>query len=269
MTEPSYVGAADRYFQHFDRLPDQGGPRVQAGLLYDTRITNREPATSHAWLDGITRRRMLELGHVDNPMYLRLLAGELDEDQWDRFLSEYYWGSGYGFQRVVLKEALSAGFGERWKDYIQSIIREECKPSPHYRMFTDFIAACGFTVRPQGTASRDFIAAQVVGYRKEACFSWGYAMGIEFEADFQISLLAVALRERFAAALASTPFFDIHMDREGEQLHAELTLNGIAKVCRSPEDERQVDAGFSQAILDTGAFMEAILRTLCTDMGLE
>lgn len=99
---------ASRNIKSFAQLPE---------WIYNQRISARHDPSSLKWLNDLLKLRMKSLSHIDNPMYLALLENKLNAEQLAHFMCKYYWGSGYGFQRLVLPEVQNKNGNAVWKDY--------------------------------------------------------------------------------------------------------------------------------------------------------
>ncbi|AXE36236.1 hypothetical protein [Chromobacterium phragmitis] len=231
----------------------------RATWLYKTRVGNRKDASTLGWLNELLRTGMARLGHIANDMYCDLLDGRMSHEGWSLFLREYYWGSGYGFQRVVLPAAAKGSSNDIWRTYIKSIIYEENMPSSHCDMFKTFMQSIGVEVGDLPGSAAAFNQKMLSGYSGSLGHSMGYALGIETEADFQIALLFVSLRAEYEEQVEHTEFFRIHMSESGEELHAQETCASIEQLLdQGLCTEAEIKQGFRQAIVDTRDYMLAI-----------
>ena len=253
--------ALESLLEYYEGIKHQDVNRV-AEKLYQLRVMTRDAPSSLPWLNSLLRNRIHDLGHHINPMYMDLLARRLDRSQLERFISEYYWGSGYGFQREVINLVYKSTTNQPIREYLKVILREEQKPRPHYIIFQEFIAAIGMQILPRKSVSVTFVRNQHDGYSGNMCHAFGYALGIEVEADFQIALLTCALSGVYPDVIVSNEFFEIHVDTSGEEAHAKETCIAIEKMVHSERDIEAVTSGFDTAILDTNAFMRGIRATL-------
>lgn len=262
---PSDGGYADYVAQTAGMSPDE-----RAMWFYETRVAKRKDASGLAWLNDLLRMGMLDLNHVDNEMYCDLLAGHMTHVEWGQFLCEYYWGSGYGFQRVVLPAAAKGSSNDTWHAYIKSIIYEENTPSSHCEMFKCFIASLGFDIGEMPESASTFNQRMLAGYGGRLGYALGYALAVETEADFQISLLFAALRARYEDQVEATEFFRIHMNEYGEELHAQETCAAIEELFdQGLCTESEIRMGFQQAIIDTRDYMCTIRANIRVDNGAE
>lgn len=256
MSDQSAASRPCEVFVHSVPHKDGLAVRDTADWIYRQRIEGRSDPSSRTWLNELLRRGMRGLDHIDNPMYLDVLTNRLSYEEMERFLSAYYWGSGYGFQQVVLPVVLEMEGNPLWSSYIEGIVHEENTPRSHCGIFRAFVESVGCDVGTMPESARTFIDAMLAGYRQNLGFAIGYALGIETEADFQISLIAVPFLARFSEQMAETEFFDLHMSADGEEEHARATCRTIetlldAGMCQPTEIER----GFTQAIVDTRDYM--------------
>jgi hypothetical protein len=233
-----------------------------AEKLYHLRVSSRKSPSSQAWLNHLYKYRIFELRHHVNPMYIDLLESKLDFRAMEIFLSEYYWGSGYGFQREVINNAYKVTIIPAFKEYLKLILREEQNPRQHYIIFQEYIASLGMKILDRQDASVVFSHKQLRGYNEDICSAFGYALGIEVEADYQISLLSCALSNGYRDSLYDNEFFELHLDFSGEEAHAIETCRAIEQSMKSEADAEKVRSGFDQAITDTGLFLSAIRAML-------
>ncbi|WP_081986656.1 hypothetical protein [Chitinibacter sp. ZOR0017] len=233
--------------------------REKAKLLYEIRIGERKDASSIEWLNDLMRNGALELGHIDNEMYCDLLEGKLSSKDLKTFLDAYYWGSGYGFQRVVLPLAAKRKVNDVWKSYIKDIIYEENTPSSHCGIFKEFIENIGVELSAMPRSAERFIESMNKGYQNNLDYALGYALGIETEADFQIALIYISLARVYEPEVNKTSFFEIHLDEYGEEMHAQETCQCIEAILVECDGKREcVEEGFRQAIIDTMNYMHDI-----------
>lgn len=235
----------------------------RATWFYKTRVGNRKDASSLGWLNDLLRTGMMGLDHVTNDMYCDLLDGRMSHKEWGLFLREYYWGSGYGFQRVVLPAAAKGWSNDVWRTYIKSIIYEENMPSSHCDMFKAFMQSIDVEVSDIPESAAAFNQKMLAGYGATPGYSLGYALAVETEADFQIALLFAALRAEYEEQVEHTEFFRIHMSEYGEELHAQETCAAIEQLLEQGMcAETEVKQGFRQAIVDTRDYMRAIRASI-------
>lgn len=253
--------ALDTLLEYYDEIKHEDVHQV-AEKLYHLRISSRDAPSSLPWLNQLLRAHIHEQGHHINPMYMDLLANRLDRDTLENFISEYYWGSGYGFQREVINVAYKSTTSKPFKDYLKLILREEQKPRPHYLIFQEVIAALGMTLKPRQAMSLKFVRNQYAGYANDVFYALGYALGIEVEADYQIALLTCALSQSYFSAVSNHEYFEIHVDTTGEEAHARDTCISIESLIASEHDVKSVISGFDMAIRDTGTFMHDIREML-------
>lgn len=233
-----------------------GNARSAANQLYRERIVSRDDPSSLPWLSQLLKHGMLELDHIDNPMYLTLLEGNMSSSAFESFLRPYYWGSSQGFNKKVLPAALKAHSNENWRGYIKSIIREENTPSCHSTMFSNFVQSLGYDVGDRPDTAQRFVDKLIAGYSATLGFALGYALGVETEADFQIAVIHSALLKQFPNVIARDEFFTIHMDESGEEAHAKATCESIeALIADGTIEASQVRDGFNAAVLDTRDFV--------------
>jgi len=239
-----------------------GSPGEHLEWIYERRIDDRADPSSVAWLNDLIKNGAREHDHIRNGMHLALLGQELSEEQMARFLDAYYLGSNYGFNRMVLPETLHRSRNELYRRYIKAIIKEEMTPSSHWGIFQRFMDDLGFPVSDEMPASAEaFVAKNRAGYQADLGHAVGYALAVEVESDFQLSMLAVALMARYPEQMRRTEFFDIHLDPTGEEQHARQTCETIEKMIDAGEYQRgDIEVGFHQAIIDTRDFMEEMLR---------
>lgn len=230
--------------------------RSAANQLYRERIASRDDPSTLPWLNRLLKHGILELDHIENPMYLTLLDGKMSSRALGSFLCTYYWGSSQGFNKKVLPAALKAHTNESWRAYIKSIIREENTPSCHSTMLSNFIQSLGFDVGERPLTAQRFVDKLITGYSETLGFALGYALGVETEADFQIAVIHRALIEQFSNIIICDEFFTIHMDESGEEAHAKATCESIEKlIVEGTIDANQVKDGFNSAIADTREFV--------------
>ncbi|TPG90018.1 hypothetical protein EAH72_30815 [Pseudomonas caspiana] len=233
-----------------------GTARSAANQLYRERITSRDDPSTLPWLNWLLKHGMLDLEHIENPMYLTLLDGKMSSSAFESFLPPYYWGSSQGFNKKVLPAALKAHSNENWRGYIKSIIREENTPSCHSTMFSNFVQSLGYDVGERPDIAQRFVDKLIAGYSATLGFALGYALGVETEADFQIAVIHNALIKQFPNVIARDEFFTIHMDESGEEAHAKATCESIEQlIADGTIDESQVKDGFNAAIADTLDFV--------------
>jgi hypothetical protein len=233
-----------------------GAAGSAANQLYQERIGSRDDPSSLPWLNQLLKYGMLELAHIENPMYLTLLDGKMSSGAFEAFLQPYYWGSSQGFNKKVLPAALKAHNNDNWRAYIKSIIREENTPSCHSTMFSNFVRSMGYDVGERPDTALRFVDKLIVGYSATLGFALGYALGVETEADFQIAVIHSALLRHFPNVVARDEFFTIHMDESGEEAHAKATCELIETlIADGTIDASQVRDGFNAAILDTREFV--------------
>lgn len=234
-------------------------PSESAASIYGKRIGNRRNASNLIWLDDLMREGALDLGHIDNDMYRAILEDRLSVAQMNGFLRSYYWGSGYGFQRIVLPAAAKRKDSPTWTKYIKSIIREENCPTAHCEIFKSFMSDLDVEVGEMTAISQVFIGKMREGYGRDLAGAMGYAMGIETEADFQIALLHAGLSLSHPLEVGRSAFFPIHLAEDGEEMHARETCMAIENILAEGHGcQGQVEAGFRQAIVDTRDYMCAI-----------
>ncbi|HVT63351.1 MAG TPA: hypothetical protein VHD33_07705 [Legionellaceae bacterium] len=233
-----------------------------AEKLYHLRISSREAPSSLPWLNHLLRAHIHEKKHHTHPMYMDLLANRLDRNMLENFISEYYWGSGYGFQREVINLVYKSTPHRAFKDYLKIILKEEQKPRPHYMIFQEVIAALKMSLKERKDISLKFVNNQYNGYSSNIYYSLGYALGIEVEADYQIALLTCALSNTYYDEVSNHEYFDIHVDTTGEEAHAKETCLWIEKLITSEDDTQNVISGFDMAIQDTSTFMHDIRAIL-------
>lgn len=233
-----------------------GAARSTANQLYQERIGLRADPSSLPWLNQLLKYGILELAHIENPMYLTLLDGKISSAAFEAFLQPYYWGSSQGFNKKVLPAALKAHANENWRAYIKSIIREENTPSCHSTMFGNFVQSLGYNVGECPETAQRFVNKLIIGYSATLGFAIGYALGVETEADFQIAVIHCALVRRFPHVVYQDMFFTIHMDESGEEAHAKATCELIETlIADGTIDASQVRGGFNAAVLDTREFV--------------
>ncbi|OGT15252.1 MAG: hypothetical protein A3I12_03700 [Gammaproteobacteria bacterium RIFCSPLOWO2_02_FULL_38_11] len=253
--------AVDSLLEYYNQIK-HGNVNQVAEKLYNLRITSREAPSSLPWLNNLLRDRLHKHDHHINPMYIDLLANRLDKQRLEAFISEYYWGSGYGFQREVINLVYKTTDDESFKEYLKLILIEEQKPRPHYMIFQEVITALGFQLKQRKPISLKFVQNQHEGYSSNVYHAFGYALGIEVEADYQISLLACALSNLYPDEISTHEYFEIHIDTSGEEMHAKETCLSIEKLIQSEQDIQTVIFGFDTAIRDTGTFLHEIRETL-------
>ena len=231
--------------------------------LYRTRIDQRKDPSSLEWLNRLIKGGARGLGHIDNPMHVAIADGSLSDAEFEQFLAAYYWGSNYGFNKTVLPGTLRNATNGWYREYIKNIIREEHTPSSHWRIFELYMRNLGFDVGEVPASANAFIRKNTAGYQAELGHAIGYALAVEVESDFQLSLIALALMKRFPQATAETEFFDIHLDSTGEEEHARMTCGAVEQLLEAEQIGREdVEAGFVQAIVDTREFMRAMHEEL-------
>jgi acyl carrier protein len=235
-------------------------PKKASQWIYQRRVSKREKPSQLGWLNQLVQTGMEGMGHIDNDLYVDLLSDKYSTDEMGRFLRSYYWGSGFGFQRVVLKAAIKFHDHPIWKKYIMDIITEENTPSSHCDIFKKFVVDQGYDVGTITASAEAFNKKMTAGYTSRLDHAFGYALGIETEADYQISLLAIAYTGKFSGALSLTDFFEIHMSESGEEEHAKETCLAIESLLITEKDflPENVIAGFKQAIADTTDYALAI-----------
>lgn len=235
----------------------------RATWFYETRVAHRKDASALAWLNDLLRKGMSGLDHIHNEMYCDLLTGHLTHEELGQFLGEYYWGSGYGFQRVVLPAAAKGSSNDTWRAYLKSIIYEENTPSSHCEMFKSFIESLDFEVGKMPESAAAFNQKMLAGYGAPLGYALGYALAVETEADFQIALLFAALRDKYEEQVETTEFFRVHMSEYGEELHAQETCAAIEELLdQGLCAESEIRLGFQQAITDTRDYMRAIRASI-------
>lgn len=236
-----------------------------AQQIYGERITSRADPSRLPWLNQLLKCGMLEHGHVENAMYTALLSGSMSSSELEAFLRPYYWGSSQGFNKTVLPAALKAHCDENWRSYIKSIIREENTPSCHSTMFLNFVESLGFDVGDEPEASQRFVERLIAGYSAKLGFALGYALGVETEADFQISVIYSAFMQHFPQITRRDEFFATHMSEYGEEAHAKATCESIeALIADGAIARADVTDGFNAAIVDTRDFVCEIHVELST-----
>lgn len=254
--------ASDVYKSFIAATQGMSAPR-RAAWLYDQRIGKRKDASSTFWLNELLRTGALDLDYVDNAMYCDLLDSTLTHKEIGQFLREYYWGSGYGFQRIVLPAAVKGFENDVWRTYIKSIIYEENTPSSHCEMFKAFIESLDFEVGDLPEHAAAFNDKMLAGYSVSLGHSLGYALGIETDADYQIALVYLSLRARYQEQVDLTEFFQVHISEYGEELHAQQTCHSIEEFLNQRLCTREeIEQGFRQAIVDTRDYMGAIRASI-------
>ncbi|SEQ54363.1 acyl carrier protein [Pseudomonas sp. NFACC02] len=234
-----------------------------AEWFYQTRISGRKDASTLDWLNHLLKTGMIGLGHISNEMYRDLLDGHLSHQGFGHFLSEYYWGSGYGFQRIVLPATVKNATNEIWRAYIKSIIHEENTPESHCGLFKVFIESLGFEVGEMPQSAEDFNKKMLAGYGASLGHSLGYALAIETEADFQIALVFAALKTYYKDKVENTDYFRIHISEYGEELHAQETCMAIEQLlAQNLCTKTEIEQGFKRAIVDTRDYMSAIHKNI-------
>jgi len=228
--------------------------------LYDERIGFREKISDSDWLNELMLNRIRELGHHKTMAYEFINEDLFTAEQMACFLSEYYWGSGYGFQREVLKEAYKSANSNSFKEYLADIIREEQKPKQHYQIFKEFMSEINIAVVDRRDDSKYFVDQQIKGYTSDTCYAFGYALGIEMDADYQISLICLYAIKYWEDSVYKNDFFEVHVDPTGELMHAKHTCSAILKIVESETDAERVKEGFDQAIRNTGDFLSTIVK---------
>lgn len=93
--------ALDSLLAYYGEIKHESTHQI-AEKLYEIRISSREEPSSLPWLNKLLKAHIHEQEHHVHPMYMDLLANHLDRTMLEDFISEYYWGSGYGFQREVI-----------------------------------------------------------------------------------------------------------------------------------------------------------------------
>ncbi|MCF5162947.1 hypothetical protein GIW45_02265 [Pseudomonas congelans] len=247
------------------RETESGTARSAAKRLYQERIGSRDDPSSLSWLNQLLKYGMLDLRHIENPMYLTLLDGKMSPAAFESFLRPYYWGSSQGFNKKVLPAALKAHTNDNWRAYIKSIIREENTPSCHSTMFSNFVQSLGYDVGERTDTAQRFVEKLIVGYSATLGFALGYALGVETEADFQIAVIHSALVRQFPNVVAQDEFFTIHMEESGEEAHAKATCESIEiLIANCTIDASQVKDGFNASIIDTREFVCDIYAELAS-----
>jgi hypothetical protein len=233
----------------------------QVEWVYRRRIDDRTDPSGVEWLNDLIKNGARGCGHIDNEMHREILGNSLSDSELEQFLVAYYWGSNYGFNKVVLPNTLRSSRNGLFRSYLKGIIREEMTPRSHWRIFEQFLATLGVQAGDMPPSAGTFIQRNSAGYQAELGHAVGYALAVEVESDFQLSLVAVALMERYPEQMAQTEFFDIHLDASGEEEHARATCQTIEAMIEAGEYQRSdIENGFRQAIRDTRDFMEAMRR---------
>lgn len=253
--------ALDSLLAYYGEIKHESAHQI-AEKLYEIRISSREEPSSLPWLNKLLKAHIHEQGHHVHPMYMDLLANHLDRTMLEDFISEYYWGSGYGFQREVINLVYKSTPHQAFKDYLKVILREEQKPRPHYMIFQEVISALKMTLKERKDISLKFVKNQYDGYSNNIHYSLGYALGIEVEADYQIALLTCALSNSYYDEVSNHEYFEIHVDTTGEEAHAKETCLWIEKLIISENDAKNVIAGFDKSIRDTATFLYEIRAIL-------
>lgn len=236
-----------------------GSVTEQLEWIYKRRIDDRADPSSVDWLNDLIKNGARGCEHIDNEMHVEILGNLLSDSELEKFLAAYYWGSNYGFNKIVLPNTLRSSRNELFRSYIKGIIREEMTPSSHWRIFERFLASLGFQAGDMPRSAEIFIQRNSAGYQADLGHAVGYALAVEVESDFQLSLIALALLARYPEQMAATEFFDIHLDSSGEEEHARATCQTIEMMIEAGEYQRSdIEKGFRQAILDTRDFMEAM-----------
>jgi hypothetical protein len=235
--------------------------------LYRTRIDQRKDPSALEWLNRLIKGGARGLGHIDNAMHVAISEDALSDTEFAQFLAAYYWGSNYGFNKTVLPGTLKSTANDWYREYIKNIIREEHTPSSHWRIFQEYMRSLDFDLGDVPDSADAFIRKNSTGYQAELGHAIGYALAVEVESDFQLSLIALALMKRFPRATAETIFFDIHLDSSGEEEHARMTCGAVEQRLDAGQIRREgVEAGFVQAIVDTRDFMLAMYEELSTGL---
>ena len=254
--------AVDSLLDYYHKIQHDDVIQI-AEKLHQLRIGSRDNPSSLPWLNNLLKTRLYEHSHHLNPMYMDLLAKRLNRNNLETFISEYYWGSGYGFQREVINLVYkSNNIHPSFKEYLKLILKEEQKPRPHYIIFQEVITDLGFKLKERNNISVKFVQNQYEGYSSDIYHAFGYALGIEVEADYQIALLACALSNDFPDVVANHEYFEIHVDASGEETHAKETCFSIEKLVESDLNKEAVIVGFDKAIQDTSTFMHEIREIL-------
>jgi hypothetical protein len=238
--------------------------------IYHRRIDERQDPSSLDWLNQLIKGGARGLGHIDNPMHVAITDASLSDAELAQFLAAYYWGSNYGFNKTVLPTTLKSTDNDWYREYIKNIIREENTPSSHWGIFKRYMQSLGVELGEMAESSRAFIEKNTSGYQAELGYAIGYALAVEVESDFQLSLIGLALLKRYPVQTTETNFFDIHLDSTGEEEHARATCETVERLLGAGVISRtDVEAGFRQAIVDTRDFMLAMYQELKVGQPLE
>lgn len=233
-------------------------PTNVAEQLFSLRVSSRRSPSSQEWLNDLVKHRISELKHHIHPLYLDLLDCKLNKQQMETFLSEYYWASSYAFQREVINVVYTETSNPSLKEYLRYILKEEQDPRPHQIIFSELIVELGMQVQERKKISHEFSAKQYAAYSGNTHYTFGYMLGVEVEADYQIGLLACALSNSYLEAVHNNCFFDVHIDPSGEEAHAIATCELIESHVSKESELKELAKGFDQAICDTSDMLTSI-----------
>lgn len=227
-------------------------------LAIKNRLSNRKKISSIQNIDFMHRKAILNHSVLTNKLYKLFCSNEISVPYIDVILSEFYHGSINGFITQVLPQSIKMK-SQIWKFYIKNILEEESRPRLHTLLFRDFLKKFHFNFYPPGNVSDEFVALSKNGYSNDLCYSCGYALAVEVEADYQIYLLKIFLEKMLGeGSLENVVYFTVHLSEDGEEEHANETVRLAEKILCTENDFSRFKKGFYKACDDTKYFLDSI-----------
>ncbi len=194
--------------------------------LITLRIKNRLlPSGFSIRLKNLFKNTILKQNLLRNPMYELLISNEMNHNEYNIFMTEYYEASCKLFISDVVLKAKKITKNEVLKNYLSDIYIEENTPRAHDKMLKEFCNEANFKML-NPTLSKEFTENQFKGFTSDIPYSLGYSLAIELEADYQIALVSYSLTVKFhhvVPAILTQIYFTqhapsyLHSLRSGEQ----------------------------------------------------
>lgn len=199
-------------------------------------------------------------------MHVALADGSLTDAEFAQFLAAYYWGAQHQLGDVAPIGEPERGAHAWYREYIKSLIMQEDGPDGRRGILGRYLRSLALEPGEIPESAEAFVERAGRGYRADLGRALGYALAVEVESDFQLSLIALALTRRFPRATAETVLSDLRLDtgREAERAHA--LCGAIEVLLVSHEIVRaDVEAGFVRAVADEREFMLGMYEELKGD----
>jgi len=236
--------------------------RLRRGRLEGLRKASNLEWLTRLVVGGAARRG----GHPDNAMHVALTDGSLTEGEFAQFLAAYYWGSRHLLNETV-PSATPGGQDNAWyREYIKALVIQEDGPEGRRGILKRYLQSLEFDAGEVPESAEAFVERTVEGYRADLGRAIGYALAVEVESDFQLSLIAHALMQRFPRATAETVYSDLLLDTGREVERARSLCSAIEGLLGAHEiSQADVEAGFVRAVEDAREFMLGLYQELKGD----